>query len=1152
MSRLRFLLGGSGAGKSTRLYEEIIRHSEEEPDKNFLILVPDQFTLETQRAIVRMHPKKGILNIDALSFSRLTHRVFDETSYPSEAVLDDLGKSLVLRHVAETMRGDLPVIGAGMRKKGFVDEVKSAVSELMQYDISPEQMSLLIDGCETRPHLKSKLTDLQKLYQGFTDYIRETYLTPEETLAVCARRIASAPLMQGAVIAIDGFTGFTPIQYRVLRAMYTAASEMIVTVTITPEALLQKEEGADLFSLSKKTIRDLTMQMHRAERDASPGFVPELAIWEEARKKDGFDAVLDGKDIPHPEESGAIRHLERHLFRASAIPFEKETKAVRLMTASTAGEEVRQTFRTIRKLLRADETLAMRDITIILAQPELYADLVAEEAEHFDIPVYRDFTVSIRLNPLIEYLRSIMDILRGDFSAPAVFHYLRSGMTPFAMPDVDITELYVEACGIRGRRMWSERFIRNLYDRVKRTDEESIALSAVIERVRAGMMERFAPLLAVIDGKGTVRDMTAALYAMTETDGVQARLSEYAERFAAEGDPASAAEYRQIMKKVVRLFDTVVALLGDESVRIAEYADILEAGFSEITLGTIPMDIDRVTVGDLTRTRISGARYLFLLGASDAAIPAHEAGGGLLTEIDRTFLRDAVPEIEFAPSPAELMYRQRLYLYMMLTKPADALTVSYARMTAADKGARPSYLIDHLTQLFPKVVTESPETDPVAEQVETADDMRRRMTLLARRYADGYMGAEEEKTFFTLFGALSGTERDALSHAAFYSYHPEPLPGALSAGLYGSETFGTVSRLESYASCAYAHFLTYGLRLKEKTTHDFNRMDLGNVYHGVLELFQTGLEREGLSWTSFTKEDAKRMIAEALRAYTTENGAKLYENARARQTLVRIARILERTVMTLRYQLEKGGFTPAFAERDFNRVIRGGDKEIRLYGRIDRIDLAREGDATFVKIIDFKSGRRDFDISSMYYGLQLQLVLYMDEALRSEREGLGKGDVIPAAMLYYRVTDPYVDKDLKDNTEGQRMRALRMTGLVNSDGRAIDLLDKDLTGTSDVIPVRRDSRGEIASTSGVFATGEYELIAAHAERMIAEMGEGIMNGNIAIRPYELEDRNACTWCAYHSICGFDVRIDGFERRRLKPLQTQEALMQMRQLQDDQT
>jgi ATP-dependent helicase/nuclease subunit B len=222
--------------------------------------------------IVKMHPRHGIMNIDVLSFSRLSHRIFEEISVETGSVLDDMGKSLVLRHVAEDIKDKLPIIGSNMHKMGYVDEVKSTISEFMQYCIEPDDLDKLKEISKGRGALCAKLSDLQLLYSEFKSYIKDNYIAQEELLNILCRILPDSKLIAGSTIAFDGFTGFTPVQYQVIKQLLKLSDEVVFSCTLGDDENLyeyRKESEQDLFLLSKKTVHDLLRLEYDNEKEVN-------------------------------------------------------------------------------------------------------------------------------------------------------------------------------------------------------------------------------------------------------------------------------------------------------------------------------------------------------------------------------------------------------------------------------------------------------------------------------------------------------------------------------------------------------------------------------------------------------------------------------------------------------------------------------------------------------------------------------------------------------------------------------------------------------------------------------------------------------------------------------------------------------------------
>lgn len=1132
---LRFYFGASGAGKSTRLHKEIVERSIKEPKTNFLMIVPDQFTMQTQMDLVKAHPKKGIMNIDVLSFGRLSHRILEEVGGDGRVVLDDTGKSLVLRKVAENIGEEMPVIGSNLNKIGYIHEVKSAISEFMQYGIGEKELEELTEFARKRGALYYKLKDLGALYKNFLQFIQEKYVTTEETLDLLCRMLPKSKIIRESVVAFDGFTGFTPIQNRLIQRMMGLAKEVIVTAVMDGgEKNPYVPNGEQqLFYLSKKTAADL---IKLAKEEGAPR---------------GEDIFIRAEDLPRFSGNEEMRHLEKYLFRYPTKSYDGENKAIHLIEASSPAEEVRQICIKMRELIRKED-YCYRDFAIVTGNLETYAAHVEAEAEKFGIPVYMDYTKGILLNPFIEYIRSALKLVMDNFSYQSVFHYLRSGLTGFDREDTDRLENYAIACGISGKRKWTSLF-------TAMPEGMHAEELAALNEMRRNMAEQLSPLMD--KGLATAGEKIKALYYFITENRVQEKLAVYERMFRREGDMARAREYGQIYRLVMDLLDQIDSLLSEEKMEMKEFADILDAGFGEIQVGTIPQNVDRVVVGDIERTRLKETKALFFVGVNDGNIPKNAGSGGIISDIDREFLKDS--PYELAPTPRQQMYIQRLYLYMNMTKPSERLYLSYCKVNNEGKSVRPAYLVDTLKKLFPKLTAQRPKQRGFEEQMESKRAGIDYFTDMLRSYAAGTLDGEEEKKFFTLYHIYHGDEEyreeiRRLLEGAFIRYEERPLGKEIARLLYGQLLVGSVSRLEKYASCAYAHFLQYGLSLKEREAYGFEAADMGNVFHGVLESFAGKLQENGYSWVDFDEGTADRILKEALEEYAAAYGETvLYSSARNEYAIERMHRILKRAVQTLQYQLQKGSFVPENVEVSFTmaedlesvNIALSKEEKMKLRGRIDRIDTYEENEKIYVKIIDYKSGNKKFHLAALYYGLQLQLVVYMNAAMEIEKKKNPKKKVIPAALLYYHIADPMVKSDSeldREELDARLKKELCMTGIVNKNDAIITYLDKEFTDKSDILPLERKKDGSLSVKSSVISEEDMQEIAQYVNLKIKEIGSEILEGRIAVDPYRQGTESACDYCSFKTVCGFDDRISGYRYRQLSGLKEEEAMAKMKE------
>ena len=1136
---LRFCFGPSGSGKSHRIYEEIMQRAAEEPGRNFLIIVPDQFTMQTQKELVMRSDRDGILNIDVLSFGRLSHRILEEVGTKEMPVLDDTGKSLVLQKVAADLKEQLPAMGSLLHKQGYIHEVKSAISEFMQYGISTQDMDKLITSAQKRGALAMKLKDLKTLYRGFQDYIRDHFITTEETLDVLRRSLSKSKILKGSVVVFDGFTGFTPIQNRLIQELMRVCAETIVTVTIGVGEDPYKMDGEQkLFHLSKKTVADLE----------------KLAA--EAEVERGEDLFVKGGPNRFAK-APALHYLEQNLFRYQYEPYAGEQQEIHMFEALSPREEVHQTALYIRHLIR-EQGMTYRDIAVVIGDLEGYASYVETEFGQLEIPCFLDRTRGIVLNPMIEYIKSALQLYIKDFSYDTVFHFLRSGMADISREEIDELENYVIRTGARGYRTYSRLFTRRTEELQGNAEGSEQAEEKTMERLNR-IRQQFMDAVEILHmgSQEKAGDYVSHLYDFLEQNQVQQKLLNYQQQFEKEGDLSRAREYAQIYRLVMDLLDQVYELLGEEEISRQEFADILEAGFGEITVGTIPQNVDRIVVGDMERTRLKQVKVLFFLGVNDGNIPKNASKGGIISDMDREFLIESGTEM--APSPRQQMYIQRLYLYLNMTKPSEQLYLSYAKVNSEGKGIRPSYLIDTVRKLFPAMSVEYPQNRSRLEQIEGKQEGARYLAEELREYVEGTLPEEERQDFYLMYRAYEADAagRDLLTRAAFRRYRESGLSRIVARALYGQQLENSVSRLETYAACACRHFLQYGLSLQEREEFGFEASDMGTVYHAVLENFAGKLAESNLTWWDFTEDFAAKAVKESVEAYAATYGETvLYSSARNEYAITRMSRILTRTVLTLQKHLKQGSFQPDDYELSFRfaedldsiHVDLSEDEKMHLQGRIDRIDVSEDAEHVYVKVIDYKSGNRKFDLAALYYGLQLQLVVYMNAAMEMESRKHPDKEIVPAALLYYHIDDPTIETpvELTDEQINEQILAkLRMNGVVNSDPEVVERLDRYMQDKSVVIPVEKKKDGSFSARSGVLSREEMQLISSYVDAKIRSIGREILDGKIAANPYEKGNEEACTYCAYKKVCGFDGSIPGYEKRQLEDLDKQ-ALMQRMQ------
>lgn len=1182
---LRFIYGNAISLKSTYAYQYVIFESEKNPKQMYQVIVPEQATLLTQQQILRLHPRKSLLNIDIVSFQRLAYRVMEELNEQSPHILDDTGKSMILRRITSEQSSCLEAFTGNLSRRGFIEQLKSMMSEFLQYGIQPNQLEYMANNLEEQPLLQRKLHDLQKIYVEFRNTMGSGQITAEELLPLLCKWIPESEQVKNSVFVLDGFTGFTPVQYQLLELLLQYAKEVNVVLTADPQENLWHIAGDyELFYMSKTVASTLGKMADKL------GVSVEKSI-----------IVTKIKNVP-----SAIKTLEEGLFRYPVIPYKKEQNVVQIYRARTPKGEVRHTLQQILTLVR-EQKYRYGEIAIVCGDMESYVPLIQQEFGKINLPIFIDRKKNLLHNPLVELIRSVLEVIEEDFSYESVFHYVRNALyqldcsmfsddiNDFASNDkieqsykeqkcsenrvknrylLDSLENYVKALGIRGSKRWKKEWKKTYKGMSLTPDLETI------NGIKNQIFDAVILLKEAFETRETVKTINIRLYELLEKLSVQEKLFSMAVDFSEQGELLMEKEYMQCFEKVIGLLEQLTDIMGDEVVSLSDYSDILDSGFENLQVGLVPPAIDRLIVGDVERSRIEGVRALFLLGVNEGILPVAKEKGGLLSDLDRERLKEM--NLELAPTSKEEGFTQKYYLYLMMTKPSQYLFLSYSVLSEEGKSLRPSYLIGMLKKIFSSLkecVQEDEEQYTGKEMVMTKDNS---MEVLLRAISQYEKDPSVDwwKDLYTWYYTHEPYRKQLMYglEGMFVSYEKEELSQPLAARIFGAKPLNSVTRLERFAGCAYAHFLAYGLGLKEREEYELEAIDYGNIFHSSLELFFKLLQEEKLQWRDITDEQRIDLVKKSVKQVTLDYGNTILQSSARNQYLAsRLEKMTDRTVWALTKQLKAGSFDSSGSEVNFSaqnntpslRLDVGEGLHMDLQGRIDRMDILEDDNKVYVKVIDYKSGGTSFDITKLYYGLQLQLILYLSAAMEIQERKNPNKEAIPAGVYYYNMKNPIVDAPrleekyvgdekqqeildnaVKEEVEKSILEQLRMNGLSNENPQILEMLDHTDNKKSLVIKnLSRDESGMPKGRSQVASTEQMKNLCHYGKKKAENLGSQMMKGNISVNPYEYKGKTACDYCEYGGVCGFDTGIEGYRYRRLNNMELNDVWNYLEQRKD---
>lgn len=1114
---VRFLLGASGSGKSRQIYNEIIQASIKEPERNFYLIVPEQYTMEAQRELVTMHPAGGMMNIDAIGMNRLAYRVFDELGISTGQVLEDFGKSMLIKKILCEQQDTLQVYGSYYDKLGFVDEMKSMMSEIFQYNIKQDTIDEIMEQIPEDSVVAGKMQDIRHIYEEFEAFAGERYIVAEQLVELLTRHVGQSKLVCGSSLYFDGFTGFTPVQLELVEKLMTCADDLTFSFTLDDrDQKYEHIKDYELFYLTKTTIKKLT------EAAAAAGVEIEPPV------------VLPGTINYRLGENRELFFLERNLFRSPYQKWKQPLERIHLTATGDAQDEIVFVASTIRRLVR-EEGYRYKDIAIVAGELEQASHIYERVMDEYEIPVFIDANACLKANPCAETIRSVLAVLADDFSYDSVFRFLKAGMTDLSFEDIELLENYALKRGVRGYSRWNRAVSEN-YEKTSPVN---------VEEIRQAFMKMFGDIRKVFaDKKAVTKDYVEALYdfllQIHMYEKLEARKNElYEENRINEGDA-----YGQIFEKTVRLFDKIEELLGDTKMSVKEFYEIVDTGLSDIEVGVVPPTVDRVLIGDITRSRLNHIKVLFFTSVNDGIVPKAPKKGRILSDRDRDILSDC--GLELAPSDKQNSYIEQFYIYTILTKPSDHLYISYHKLSASLEGMRPSYLLGRISSIFPSLQ---------AEEYDAASCMPDTVNRSLRRILQTEDPEAAESRILTQILTEKGFagELTAIYKGRTYRNVAEQLPPETIALLYGRYLHASVSKLELYARCGFAYFLKYGLRLKEREMYQIDVRNVGVILHSVMEgLFKQVRDTRNNDWENFPEDERMLMVTELVNRAAEESAGDFFEdNARNAYMLQMIERMAQTSAGMLQKHIRLGSMKPGMLEKTFDSAkdevgsyMFELPNQIRMSinGKIDRVDVEEEDGTVYIKVIDYKSSTRKLSLEEVLNGEQLQLVTYSAIAYEIEKMIYPDKDIQVAGLLYYSFDDPVIEiesSEIDTDTEqpefsdqekldAERMEKMKLQGFVNESPAVIQKMDHTCNQS---LPVKLDKNGDIKKSENVVSADQIRTIMELTRENIEELGSQIAEGKIAIEPYKNKSNTGCDYCEFKNICHFDVKNGGNQYRR---------------------
>jgi len=1137
---VRFVVGRAGSGKTWRCLEAIRGRLREHAacGNRLLLIVPEQASFQMERALIETPGLGGYTRCEVLSFQRLAYRIFAETGADprrGDQTIGALGRMMVMRRLIRRERVSLQLLDRVADKPGLIKQLAGTIDELMRENVEPQVLADLAEkSAADNPLAAAKLADVTRLYSAYLDYLIDDRLDPAQYLTLAAERLERCAWITGAEVWVDGFAGFTRQEADLLIELARRVQRLEIALLVDPSAsALETDTLPGLsFSLFARTERTLV----RLRNDLRAAGVP---VDEPVR--------LGPRELPR-FQAPELAALERNLFgeqehskgsHGSASP-----QVIRVLELPDRRSEVEAAVAEIHRLTReADPPMRYRDIAVIVRDLEPYHDLLSAAMRSAGIPCFIDRRQPTVHHPLIELVRSLLAIATDDCRLESVRLTLKTGLLPIGTDDADLLENYLLAHGIAGRARWMEpwRYTR-FFSHKGENDELSEPQRATLARVneiRASWMAAVGPWLetATAGPEMTGRAWASALFGCLEHLGAGERLHAWATRCEADGLTDEAQVHRQVWADFLELLDEFVKALNTESMGMDPFRETIEAGLSEFDLGLAPPTLDQVLVGAIERSRHPALRAALILGFDQAHFPMRRSEDPLLGDQEREALESAGASM--GPSRRRQLLDERMLAYVTLTRASERLWVSYPRIDADGQPVQPSPFLDEVLAAVGGELKVERISDPRARR---SPIWLTRVSELGARLADelryrSVAQQEPEPQTRAIWNALYEAARNRQEwHQTLrwtlaglkYCNTAELEPG-LMARAVGDPFVASVSRLEQYAACPFAHFANYTLGLGSRVEADLAAVDVGTLCHAILEKFVAELAGADLGLAELEDDEiAERIDAAAGEVLPQLSDEMMLAEARNAYLLDRSRGYMARVTRWQRDAARVGRFRPRAVEFPFGysghpaaplTLTTPRGRTIRLRGKIDRVDVADLGDELLGMVIDYKTAtERRLDLTKVVHGLSLQLVGYL-LALQQAGESLTGRPIRPVAALYLPLLERF---ESVAHPSREKKERYQWRGIV--DAEALPSLDRTVAdkGRSDFLSARIKKDGEPYVTSDLARRDQMAALMRHVGLRMGELADGLLDGKIDVSPYRLRRQMPCRFCEYQSVCRYEI------------------------------
>lgn len=1096
---LQLILGRSGFGK-THTIRNLIKEKVENGQEKILLIVPEQYSFETEKAMLKLIGEELYSKILIMSFRKLSEYTFEKLGKPCGTVLNDAHKAILMYLSIDSVKNELKIYKDTTSDNEFISMMISTNDEFKMCNINNLDLEEFSQNVNNKT-LRAKLDDAQLILSKYNFLLKDKFIDPIDELTLACKLLKENNLFKGYSVFFDSFDGFTPQQLLILEYFFKCSKETFITFCTDKEDLIEDvkfENTVDLFGpVNKHISKILEISKKNNVQVNSP------IILKKNSKKDQELSIL-----------------EENFFRSKKNNMRNGTcKAIEIYNAKNQYDEVEFVAKSIKKLVET-ENYKYKNFFIISRNDQIYKGIIDVCFSKYNIPLFFDKNESIESKLLPTFLLSLLEVIKGNFQSSDIFKFLKIDLLGFDYDDISDLENYVLLWSI-DKADWFNDFTESPRGLCGNLTDEDIEKLSNLNALREKIINPLLNFSEKLKKSNTGKEMAEHLYRFCEEINLREKIKAYSESLLKNGEVELAQEQVSVWDLMINIFEDMAKLMSSKKINIEKFHQILKIVLNLSDIGKIPSKLDSVAFGTADRIRPENKKIVFLIGANEGEFPRYPASAGIFSDDERCKLLSL--GLNLYDSLEGLSLNERFLSYKAVTFPSEKLFVSFVNSTLSGESKYPSEIVKEIKLIFENVNIKDEKSFSLYDEIWTKKPA---LELFSKHFKENSKFSNTLKKYFEndiqTKDKVKLLEKVAVKKPIIFEDQQN------TEILFKDNIKVSASQVESYYLCPFQFFCKYSLKAKKRKKVEFDSLEYGSLMHFVLEKILKNYSAEEIK--KLSKNSLEKVIGDILNDYVKLKFGELKTKTdRFKYLFSRVIKASTPLILHIADELSQSEFKATDFELQIGKnskvpalklKLNSGDF-VEIEGKIDRVDTLEKNGQTYVRVVDYKTGTKEFNLSDILYGLNLQMLVYL---LALEKNPKNKCSVVPCGVLYMPAIRPTVTAEHNVNEtdlNNQKTKKLKMNGLLIDTPEVIYSMEKDAKGI--FIPAKIKN-SQVQKSESLVSAEMMGKILKKIEKLIIKMAENLKAGHIPAKPAKgLYD--ACEFCDYKEACSFEENSD---------------------------